>query len=383
MRFKWAVRCAIVCLIGFPVGAAAEQPLFGAELQGFDYPWTLRDYAFSSQGEALNMRFMDVPATAPNGRTIVLLHGKNFCSATWEETIRALSDKGYRVIAPDQIGFCKSTKPERYQFSFQQLAANTHALLGSLGIKDAAVIGHSTGGMLAARYALMYPESVSALVLVNPIGLEDWKALGVPALTVDQWTERERAATAETIRAYEQSTYYAGAWRPDYEKWVVMLAGLAQGPGRDIVARNAGKIDDMIYTQPVVYEFPLIRVPTVLMIGDKDTTAIGKDVAPAEVRPRRPLPGACAENESRHPWRRADRIPRGGTRTPDPGARPVQRRALARARASQALSWGSDAESARRWSVLRHLSLVCHCETSEAIQGQPPRPFDHWIASSP
>jgi pimeloyl-ACP methyl ester carboxylesterase len=65
-----------------------------------------------------------------------------------------------------------------------------------------------------------------------------------------------------------------------------MLAGLAQGPGRDLVARNAGRIDDMIYTQPVVYEFPLIGVPTILMIGDKDTTAIGKDVAPAEVRAR-------------------------------------------------------------------------------------------------
>ena len=42
----------------------------------------------------------------------------------------------------------------------------------------------------------------------------------------------------------------------------------------------------MIYTQPVVYEFPLVRVPTLLMIGDKDTTAIGKEVAPPEVRAR-------------------------------------------------------------------------------------------------
>ena len=105
--------------------------------------------------------------------------------------MRALVAAGYRVVAPDQIGFCKSTKPERYQYSFQQLAANTHALLASLGARSVVLIGHSTGGMLAARYALMYPDEVSALVLVNPIGLEDWKALGVPALTVDQWIERE------------------------------------------------------------------------------------------------------------------------------------------------------------------------------------------------
>ncbi len=82
----------------------------------------------------MTMRYIDVPPTAAaNGRTAVLLHGKNFCSATWEQTIRALSRAGYRVIAPDQIGFCKSTKPERYQYSFQALAENTHALLASLG----------------------------------------------------------------------------------------------------------------------------------------------------------------------------------------------------------------------------------------------------------
>ncbi len=267
--------------------ALAEMPTFGPELEGFAYPCPVKDFAFTSQGEAMTMRYMDVaPATAPNGAMAVLLHGKNFCAATWEATIRALAGRGYRVIAPDQIGFCKSTKPERYQYSFQALAGNTHALLGSLGVRKIILIGHSTGGMLAARYALMYPDDVARLVLVNPIGLEDWKALGVPALSVDQWIVRERATTAERIRAYEQSTYYAGEWRPAYDRWVEMLAGLTQGSGRDIVARNAGLIDDMIYTQPVVYEFPLIRVPTLLMIGDRDTTAIGKDVAPPEIRAR-------------------------------------------------------------------------------------------------
>jgi len=272
-------------LIALSPPALADPPSFGPELQGFDYPWPVHDFAFSSQGEGLAMRYMDIPAIGtPNGKTAVLLHGKNFCAATWEDTIRALSGAGYRVIAPDQIGFCKSSKPERYQYSFQALAENTHALLASLGLSGVVLIGHSTGGMLAARYALMYPDEVATLVLVNPIGLEDWKALGVPALSVDQWIERERGLTAERIRAYEQSTYYAGEWRPEYDRWVTMLAGLMQGGGRDIVARNTGLIDDMITTQPVVYEFPLIRVPTLIMIGLKDTTAIGKDAAPPEVK---------------------------------------------------------------------------------------------------
>ena len=255
-----------------------------AELPGFTYPYPVAEYAFTSQGLPMKMAYMDVKPEKPNSHTVVLLHGKNFCAATWEGTIQALSQSGYRVIALDQIGFCKSSKPECYQYSFQQLAANTHGLLAALGIKRAIILGHSTGGMLGTRYALMYPDAVERLAMVNPIGLEDWKALGVPALSVDQQYERELKTTTERIRSYEQSTYYAGEWRPEFDKWVNMYAGQFTGEGREIVARNTALIDDMIYTQPVVYEFPLLKVPVLLLIGQKDTTAIGKDIAPPDVR---------------------------------------------------------------------------------------------------
>jgi pimeloyl-ACP methyl ester carboxylesterase len=128
----------------------------------------------------------------------------------WRTTIDALTDAGYRVIAPDQIGFCKSTKPERYQYSFQQLALNTHALLGSLGIKTAALVAPSTGGMIAIRYALMYPKEIEHLVLVDPIGLEDWKAKGVPPISVDDWYGRELKTNADGIRRYEQDNTAIG-----------------------------------------------------------------------------------------------------------------------------------------------------------------------------
>jgi pimeloyl-ACP methyl ester carboxylesterase len=261
-------------------------PAYGPELQGFDYPYPVNRFDFTSQRLPLHMAYLDVKPAQANGRTVVLLHGKNFCAATWRETIDTLAGAGYRVIAPDQIGFCKSSKPAQYQYSFQQLANNTHALLASLGIKTATIVGHSTGGMLAARYALMYPNETQQLVLVNPIGLEDWKALGVPSKTVDEWYDRELRTTAAGIRRYEQATYYAGQWSDRYEPWVQMLAGLYRGPGKRIVAWNSALLYDMIYTQPVVYELSQIRVPTLLMIGEKDTTAIGKDFSPPEVQAR-------------------------------------------------------------------------------------------------
>nr|WP_229728869.1 alpha/beta hydrolase [Oxalicibacterium flavum] len=266
--------------------SAQETVAYGPELEGFDYPHPVRHFAFTSQGQSMQMAYMDVAPARANGRTVVLMHGKNFCAATWEGTIQALSDAGYRVIAPDQIGFCKSSKPAHYQFSFHQLAANTHALLQSLGVARATVIGHSMGGMLATRYALLYPQQTEQLVMVNPIGLEDWKTLGVPYRTVDQWYENELKTNSAGIRNYQQSTYYAGQWRPEFDRWVNMQAGMYAGQGKEIVAWNSALTYEMVYTQPVVYEFPRLTVPTLLLIGTRDNTAIGKNFAAPEARAR-------------------------------------------------------------------------------------------------
>jgi pimeloyl-ACP methyl ester carboxylesterase len=285
MIFKNRLFIVLSSLAAAVASAAwGETPSYGPELQGFEYPYPVEQFSFSSQRQSLHMAYMDVRPKIANGRTMVLLHGKNYCAATWRGTIDALATTGYRVIAPDQIGFCKSSKPERYQYSFQQLARNTHELLGSLGLTDVRLLAHSTGGMIAVRYALMYPAEIKQLVLVNPIGLEDWKAKGVPAISVDEWYARELKTNADSIRRYEQATYYAGHWRADYDRWVEMLAGLNNGPGKELVAWNSALLYDMILTQPVFYELQSIAVPTLLMIGDKDNTAIGKEFAPPGVR---------------------------------------------------------------------------------------------------
>jgi pimeloyl-ACP methyl ester carboxylesterase len=294
MPFSVPSRSLFACLPVLALGAllalpsaAAPASTYGPELQGFKYPHPLQHFTFSSQGKKLKMAYMDVAAKGkPNGRTVVLLHGKNFCGATWETSIAALTEAGYRVVAPDQIGFCASSKPEHYQYTFQQLAVNTAALLKQLGVARSIMLGHSTGGMLATRYALMYPDAVEQLVMVNPIGLEDWKALGVPYRTVDQWYERELKLSADNVRAYEKATYYVNRWKPEYERWVDMLAGLNAGPGHKLVAWNSALIYDMIFTQPVIHEFAQLKIPTLLMIGDADTTAIGSDIATPEVKAR-------------------------------------------------------------------------------------------------
>jgi pimeloyl-ACP methyl ester carboxylesterase len=65
-----------------------------------------------------------------------------------------------------------------------------------------------------------------------------------------------------------------------------MLAGLNKGPGHTQVAWNSALIYDMIFTQPVYYEFKDLQMPTLLLIGTSDTTAIGSDIAPPAVKAR-------------------------------------------------------------------------------------------------
>jgi len=121
----------------------------------------------------LRMAYRDVkPTAAANGRTVLLLHGKNFSGFYWERVIKLLTARGFRVVAPDQIGFGASSRPDIH-YSFHQMAANTRALLDRLGIARVVVVGHSMGGMLAARFTLLYPGMVDKLVLEDPIGLED------------------------------------------------------------------------------------------------------------------------------------------------------------------------------------------------------------------
>ncbi|HEY1079225.1 MAG TPA: alpha/beta hydrolase [Bdellovibrio sp.] len=254
-----------------------------AELTTYKYPFEVKYFDFKSQEQNLKMAYMDIPAGKPSDKVIVLLHGKNFPGAYFEHVILGLNQEGYRVIVPDQIGFGKSSKPKNYQYSFQTLAVNTKNLLQSLNVEKFILLGHSMGGMLATRFSLMYPDHVSKLLLVNPIGLEDWKTM-TSYRNIDDGYQAELNNSPEKIKKYQLDSYYDGKWKSEYDKWLEIPTGWLQGPDYPLIAWNAALTSDMIFTQPVYYEFKNLRMPVVLINGNRDRAAIGKAWASEDMK---------------------------------------------------------------------------------------------------
>ena len=257
----------------------------GARLAGYDYPFEPKGLALTMQGQPVELVYMDVRPAGEARGSVLLLHGKNFSGAYWGRTMRALVESGYRVIAPDQIGFGKSSKPTEVQYSFHTMARHTLALLDHLEVASAVVVGHSMGGMVATRLALVAPERCRGLVLVNPIGLEDWQRV-VPYATVEEVEAAELARAPEAVREYMQASYFAGEWDAAYDPLLHIQVGWIRGPDREQMARVSALTYDMIFTQPVLHEWPDLEAPTLLIIGQRDRTALGKNRVGEEVAAR-------------------------------------------------------------------------------------------------
>jgi len=246
--------------------------------QNLKYPYPLQFITINIDGQKTKMAYMDVKPENHNGESVLLFHGKNFTAIYWNEVIDFLSKAGYRVIAPDQLGWGMSTKPNA-KYTFEMLAENNKILLDSLQITRVNVLGHSMGGMLATRFALMYPGETTKLILENPIGLEDYKKF-VPYKTMEQQYKKELAATYASYKKYQQ-TYYP-VWKPQYEKYVTAQAAPLKQKDFPSVAWINALTYQMIYEQPVLYEFSQLTVPTLLLIGALDRTVVGKDMIPAK-----------------------------------------------------------------------------------------------------
>lgn len=107
-------------------------------------------------------------AGPPDGRLIILLHGFPEFWYGWRGQIPALSEAGLRVWAPDQRGYNLSDKPRGVgAYRLERLAADVLGLIKAAGQERAAVVGHDWGAAVAWAVALLYPDQVERLGILN------------------------------------------------------------------------------------------------------------------------------------------------------------------------------------------------------------------------
>jgi pimeloyl-ACP methyl ester carboxylesterase len=122
-------------------------------------------------------RFLEVNGTRvhyqeagePNAPILVLIHGFASSTLVWSKVFLGLAASGFRVIAPDMLGYGYSGKPHDGEYTIAAQAKLIVALLAQLGIRNATFVGSSYGGAVAATCALEYPDRVEKLVLVGAV----------------------------------------------------------------------------------------------------------------------------------------------------------------------------------------------------------------------
>jgi pimeloyl-ACP methyl ester carboxylesterase len=237
------------------------------------YPYPVAYLPLTLYGQDVRMAYMDIPpAGAPNGRTVVLFHGMNFGGFYFGGPIDALRSAGFRVVVPDQIGFGRSSKPI-IPYNFNDMAANVRKLLASLGIDRAAIVGHSMGGMLAARFAATNPDITERVVLYDPIGLTDVRY-------TQPWPGAEEAYKATMAQSQDQlyQGFYAtirryfppGTWKPEYEHYVRILYAPTLSADWPRLAMVRAIYRQIAVLDPVVYDWVHIKAKALVIGGEKD-----------------------------------------------------------------------------------------------------------------
>jgi pimeloyl-ACP methyl ester carboxylesterase len=243
------------------------------------YPYPSSYLSVTLYGQDVRMAYMDVaPLGRANGRTVVLLHGNNFAGFYFGGPIDVLRNEGFRVVVPDQIGYGRSSKPI-IPYNLHDMARNTRLLLESLKIDRAMIVGHSMGGMLAARFATQYPAMVDRLVLYNPIGLVDTR-YSRPWDSVDDGYKRTLASNFQTVRAslLRYVAHNPAAWTPEFERFARVRYAWTLSADWPRLAMIQTLLGQVPYMDPVVDDWAHIKAPTLVFGGAEDMLPGSADV---------------------------------------------------------------------------------------------------------
>ena len=114
-------------------------------------------------GVELDVQIAGDPAAPP----VILLHGFPESHRTWRGIVPDLA-RDHRVVAPDQRGYARSSKPAGVEaYAPERIVGDLLALADRLSIDRFTLVGHDWGGAVAWMAALRHPDRVERLAIVN------------------------------------------------------------------------------------------------------------------------------------------------------------------------------------------------------------------------
>lgn len=125
------------------------------------------DYSRFIEVDGLRVHYQEAGKT--DAPVVILIHGFASSNLVWSKVLLELAEAGFRVIAPDLLGYGYSGKPKQLDYTITRQSQMVVNLMRQLEIDSAVVIGSSYGGAVAATVALDHPELVKKLVLVGAV----------------------------------------------------------------------------------------------------------------------------------------------------------------------------------------------------------------------
>lgn len=107
------------------------------------------------------------------GEPVLFLHGFPTSSYLWNSVVRCMP-AGYRLIVLDQLGYGRSDRGEGAAMTVSAHAQRALAVLDTLQVRQACLVGHDLGGAVAQYLAVHTPERVTRLALINSVGFDAW-----------------------------------------------------------------------------------------------------------------------------------------------------------------------------------------------------------------
>lgn len=134
----------------------------------------LPDYAFEPHyvqipdGEGGSLRVHYVDEGPADGEVVLLLHGEPSWSFLYRKMIPIIAQAGFRVIAPDLVGFGRSDKPtDMSDYSFQRLVDWTASVINQLDLHQINLFGQDWGGLIGLRLAAENEARFARLIMGN------------------------------------------------------------------------------------------------------------------------------------------------------------------------------------------------------------------------